>query len=631
MLEALRRGASSWLARILLSVLVLSFALWGVPEFIRQIGPNYLAKVGETTISVAEFQQAYQNEINDISRQAGRRISAEQARAFNLGPRVLERLVNFAAVEGHALELGLALSDDTLAEGIRREPNLQGPDGKFSKANFDALLRQIGLSEQGFLALRRRDELRQELVNAIFAGVTLPKPLVEKIYAYREEKRVVEHLTIDPDKAIKIPEPDEATLLKIYEDSKREYMTPEYRKLIALVVGIEEVKDRVAITEEDVKATWEQIKDTFNTPEKRRIQQISFKDKAAAETARAALAAGKSFTDVAKDSGATETDITLGLLAKAELLDPKLADAAFSLEKDKVSDVVEGRFTTALLRVTEIVPGVERSFDDVKAQVREQIAKERSSGEIQKLHDEVDEARNAGKTLKEIADILKVKFVEIPAADRTGKTPAGAPAVNPPDGVTIAATGFSGDVGLERDAVELPSGGYAWVDVLGVTPPEQRPFEAVKDEVKVRYLDAERRRALAELGSKLTQRINNGETFAAIAGEVGGKPETTPPIARTTTVLGLSQAAVTQAFALPKGRAGNAESRDQTSRTLLRVVDIIPAAAPSAAQLDTLSGELRTDLQNDLIAVYVQSLRDRLGVEINRTALDRAIGAETQP
>ena len=109
------------------------------------------------------------------------------------------------------------------------------------------------------------------------------------------------------------------------------------------------------------------------------MQQIAFKDKAAAEAAKKAIAGGKSFADAAKEAGAKDSDIDLGLISKDRLIDPKIADAAFSLAKDTVSDPVEGRFATVLLRVSDIQPAVNRTFADVKDQVKDKLATKKAA------------------------------------------------------------------------------------------------------------------------------------------------------------------------------------------------------------------------------------------------------------
>ena len=246
------------------------------------------------------------------------------------------------------------------------------------------MLRQIGMSEGGFLRLKRRDEIRTAIIGAFVKAQTIPKPMLETMHAYNQEKRVFEYVNLDAEKAVTVAEPDEAKLKERYEAGKSSFMTPEYRKLEVLILSTEDLKKGIEITDAEITAAYESSKESYNTPEKRRVQQIAFKDKATAEAAKKDLDDGsKSFGDVAKDAGAKDTDVDLGLVAKSALIDPKIADVAFGLEKDKISDVIEGRFATVLVRVTQVEPGTVKTLADVKDQVKDKLASEKARSVLQ--------------------------------------------------------------------------------------------------------------------------------------------------------------------------------------------------------------------------------------------------------
>ena len=187
MLEAMRRGAQGIIAKALFAILILSFAVWGVADVFTGSSQTSIAEVGETPITPDEYQRAFQNELNALSYQVGRRISAEQARAFGLDERVLQRLIGSASVDVHARQLGLALSDQAIIDGLQRDPAFHGPDGKFSRDAVENVMRQLGLTEAGLIRLRRQEELRRHLTSALTAGSVVPRPMVEEMHAYREE------------------------------------------------------------------------------------------------------------------------------------------------------------------------------------------------------------------------------------------------------------------------------------------------------------------------------------------------------------------------------------------------------------------------------------------------------------
>lgn len=627
MLESLRKWATGWVAFILIGLLILSFAIWGVADVFTGYQRGALATVGDETITEQEFQRALNNELNAISQQAGRRITLEQARTFGLDQQVMSRLVGAAAVGAHAKEMGLALSDEAIAEGLRRDPNFQDADGNFSRPLLQAIMRQIGVNEQGLIAMRREDELREHVTTAILRTAVVPDPMIDIVYAHRNAKRVVSHFTIDADKVLEIGDPSEDDLKTTYETNKRRFMTPQRRDFSALVLTPEALKAKAPITDEEIKTAYAQTKSTYDKPEKREIEQIAFQDKAAAEKARSEIEGGKDFMAVAEANGATEVDVKLGLKTKDELIDPKIADAAFSLEGGKVSDPIEGQFTTVLLRVTKIVDGEESTLDEVKDQIRDQLAGEWAAEHLRQLYDQVDEGRASARPLDEIGKDLGIRHFEIKAADSGNKLEDKSIALDVPGASTIMATVFGAEVGIEPEPVELPRGGFAWVDVTKVTKPEQKPFDAVKDEVRALWTAKKRRDGLRKAAQDFVKRASEGEDFAKIAADAGGSVKTTEPFTRGQVPDGLTQAAVSQAFVLKSGQAATVETADGKSRLVVRVDEIVPAGDPDKDAKTALRNELSQQLRTDQIAVYLAKLQERYGVDINQAALARLTGA----
>ncbi|KWT68999.1 Peptidyl-prolyl cis-trans isomerase PpiD [Hyphomicrobium sulfonivorans] len=630
MLEALRRGSTGWVAKVLFALLVFSFAIWGVADVFTGWGRGAIAKVGSQEIRAEDFQRTFQNEINMISQQAGQRISPEQARAAGLDERVVSRLIAWSAVEQHADKLNLALSDEALAEGLQSDEAFAGPDGKFNRFAFENVINRLGVSERGFLHLRRRDEVREQLTSALVNGIAVPPAMIELMNTWRNETRTVDYFAINADKMVKVPEPDEAQLKATYEANLSSFMAPEYRKLSVLVLSVDELKKAIEISDADAQERYEHTKTDYDTPERRRVQQIAFKDRAAAEEAKKAIDGGKSFGDVAKESGAQDSDIDLGLISKDRLIDKKIADAAFALEKDKVSDPVEGRFATVLLRVSDVQPAVTRNFADVKDDVKQKLARERAESELQTHLDQVEDQRSGGKTLKEIADELKLQFYDVPETDRNNRDSAGKTAIPVTDASALLTTAFGSGLGIENEMVELSNGTYAWVDVADTTPQKQKPLDDVKDQVKALFMTQERARLVADFADKLVERANNGEAMSRLATEAGAqRVSETPPFNRTTEPQGMSKAAVARAFTLPKGQAGSAPDTNDKTRIVFKVTTVNPAPALSETERVAIGTDLRNEIADETLGEYVMALQRQLGTHIFQDELRRVTGAAT--
>lgn len=634
MLDALRRGAQGWLAKLLFALLIISFGVfWNVSGVFNGFGRGAVAHVGKEPITAEQFQRAFQMQMRSVELDNGRKLTSEQALMLGFDKQALEQLVAQAAVKEHTQKLGLALSDDALAEGIRKDPYFQGVGGKFSRDTLDQVMRQMNLSERGFLAVRRDDELRRQLSDAILGSIVTPQPLLSDLTSYREETRTFEQVQIDP-KKVTVAEPDEAKLKETYEANKTRFMTPEYRKISALFMSAEDLKKEVKLTDDEIKAYFEETRANYDKPELRRLQQLSFKDKAAAEDARKALVEGKkNFMDVAKDIGASESDVSLGLIPKSRLIDPKIADAAFALERDKLSEVIEGRFTFALVRAVEIQTGETATFEGVKDRVRDALLQKRAEGMLQEKIDLVEEARNAGKTLAEIGKEMGLRYSETAGVDKDNKTADGKTAFEQPDAAAMLKEAFRAVPGETHDIVELAAASYAWYAVDSVSETKQKPFEDVKADAKAVFIEIETGRQLDQLAQTFVDRLKAGETMEKIAADAGGKVETTDSVKRMMSPPGLTVEAVKQAFTLPLKGAGYASTADKGTRVVFQIKEITPAPEPSPEQATKLGNEIKEQLSSDFILSYVAELRKDLGVTVNDKEIRRLTGVvdgETQ-
>lgn len=626
MLDALRRGANSWVLKPLLLLLVLAFIVWGVADVFTGVSrPNTIATVGTTEIPVEEFQTTFGSVLNNIGRQTGRRPSAEEARLRGVDRAVLDDLVNGATLDNQVRALGLSLPQAAVVAAIEKDPALTGPDGRFDPVAFQSFLREIGYSERGYLAQRRKEELRQQLTQSLFRDIPVSSALASLVHNWREETRTIQHFTVEPAKQVKLDEPDEAKLREVYEAQKSRFMTPEYRHVVVLVLSGADVAKALEVPEADIRKAYDADAAAREVPERRRVQQIPFKDKAAAEAAAKSIAGGKSFLDAAKDAGATEADIDLGLIPKSQMFDPAIADVAFKLQKDKVSEAVTGRFSTVLLRVTDIQPARTRTFEEMREEIRNALANSRAGEAVRKLHDAVDDGRAAGRPLKEIAEAHKLKAFDLVQVDRSGKKPDGTSAYDGPEQTKILQSAFEGKPGIEIEPIDLEDGGYAWVDVLGVTESKQKAYDDVKAEVRQAWEQTETARQMSELAGKLVERANAGTTLTALAKEVGAKLQTSKPFKRFAQDSGLPRAAMQRAYALQLGARASIDVGDG-KRMIFRLVEITKAPPATKEQIDQIATQLRGEIQQDAVQAYVLALRERFGVTINEAAYKRTTG-----
>jgi peptidyl-prolyl cis-trans isomerase D len=173
--DSLRKGAARAFGLVLMGLLVISFAIWGIADIFRGYGSQTLIEVGDTEITPQEYTRAQQDVLRVMSSNAGRSLSLQEAREAGLENRVLERLIGGAAVDSHAKDLGLGVSDKALLENIMKDPAFQDSTGNFSALAFQQALRNLSLSEQGYLASERERNLRRQLLATIGKAPVAPR------------------------------------------------------------------------------------------------------------------------------------------------------------------------------------------------------------------------------------------------------------------------------------------------------------------------------------------------------------------------------------------------------------------------------------------------------------------------
>jgi len=630
-LDTLRKGAGRLLGMILMGMLVVSFGVWGIADIFRGYGQQTLISVGDTEISSQDYMRAQQDVLRSMSAQAKRSLSLQEARALGLDRQVLERLIGGAAVDNHAKSLHLSIADSTLLEQIMKDPAFKDAAGNFSPLAFQQAMQTIGMNEQGYLNSLRERNLRRQILTTVGKVVNSPDMLISALNSYNGETRTLRYVLVPESVVGTIPDPSEEDLKRYYENHQTKFTQPELRKIGVLAVTPETVKDQVTITEADLKAAYEANKDTLGKPERRQVQQISFPDLAAANAAYQKLQSGTDFVALAKEQNLSETDIDLGVLSRAQLADPAIAEAAFNLELNKVAEPVTGKLGgVVLLRVTLIEPGKTPTYEEAKPELEKTLLKERAAGAIFDLHDKIEDQLGSGSRLSEIADKFKITYQLIDQVDREGRKPDGS-AVTLPAQKDLLNAAFATDTGVENDPIDAKDEGVIWYEVLGVVPEQVKPFDQVKDEAAKDWRADELRTKVAKYAQDLVTSLNGGKTLEEVAKDLKAEVMTSDPVKRDGITVNVLPPAVAQAFTLPVKGYGSAPSAAEEGRIVFQVDKVTPPEPLAAAEADRLKQQLGLLISEDAISEYFAALETRYGVKVNQPALAKLTGSGEEP
>ncbi len=629
MLRGLQKASANWLGKIIMAAvvlfLVLSFAIWGIGDIFRGAGVSTVAQVGSADISIEQFRQFYNDRLQQISRRVGRPITPDQARATGIDRQILNQLIAEVLLDERARQIGLGMSDGEVAAEIRREPAFQGANGQFDQQRFLYLIRQAGFTEQRFVIEQRRTALRRQLASAIDGDLKAPQSAADLANRYENEERSIEFVALNAQNAGDIPAPTPEQLAGFFEQRKLLFRAPELRKVLFLTLSPQEIAKTIEVSDADAERYYADHRARYTVPEKRQIQQIAFPNAQEAAAAQAKLAGGMTFEALAAERKIPEKDLDLGLVSKAEMLDPAIAAAAFALKEGEVSAPVTGRFVTAIVRVTKIEPGQATPYAKVEAEIKQAIALDRAKADLARRRDQIEDELAAGQRLDEIGKKLGLPVRIIDAMDRSGHGPKGEPVPDLPKNVDLVAAAFATSVGVENEPLQIPGGGFVWYEVAGVTPSHERTFDEAKPQVEERWREAEIAKRLDQKAAEIAGRVKAGGWVGEIAAN-GLTLENANGLKRRGSGP-LPPGVIAEVFRTPKDGVASAEGAEPTQRIVFRVTGItVPPLDMQSPAAKRLLETLGTAYSDDLIAQYVAQLQIDFEVKINQTALNQAIG-----
>ncbi len=632
MLKQIRSSVAGWAVKVLMGVLIASFAMWGVTDFLRVSPDSSVAEIGNREITVSQFQANFQRQVQSLQQRFGSSFTAEQARQFGLVEQTLQQMVATALFDHAAEDLELTASDAEVVATIRAKPEFQGAVGGFDRFRYDNLLRSNGYSEQAYVDITRRQMARQQLFDSLIGGLKAPNNITEAYYKFQAEKRKIETLTIPHAEMTEIVAPNDSDFAAYHSEHSAEFMAPEYRRIAYVTLQPEDLLDDMTISEDELKADFESRRSEFSSEETRAVEQLLVGDKEKAENTAALIASGADFYQIAEKTAALKPeDVKLGKL-RISGLPLEVRDTVFALPLNKISDPLEGPFGWVIYRVTEITPASEQTFADVRSRVERELKLQRASDAIYDLSTRLDDSLAGGASLEETAQIAELPVMVLNAVDRTGLDKSGLKIASLPAVPTFLNTVFSTELMIEPTLHETDNGGYFMLRVDEIIDPALRPVADVKDDI-VKMLESERRAAAAaNLAEELKSKAAAGMTFAGLAGDEGWLVKTSALETRAsmTQKAGVDAAMVNALFQADASNIITGTDNQGNGQVIARVIEIVTAKpGEEKAKVELIGTQVATSMSNDLINQYRIALEAEYSVKIDQAAIN-AIFAQPQ-
>lgn len=593
---------------ILMGLLMLGLAGFGATNLTGTV--RTVATVGTQSVSVDDYARELQREIRAVEAQTGQSLPMAQARELGIDRVALANLVGLASLDNEVAELGVSIGDQNLQQEILEVPAFQGVDGTFDREGYRFALEQAGLSETEFEDDLRRESARTLVQGAIMEGVEMPSTMTDLIIDYVYARRSFTVATLSADAlATPLPAPTDAQLQSYYDENSDQFTLPETKRLTYALLSPEMLLDQVELDDASVRRLFEEREAQYNQPERRLVEQLAFNDDAAARDAKAQLeVGGTTFERLVEDRELALADVDLGDKAIEDL--GEAGEAIFAAQVGDVVGPLPSPLGPALYRVNGTLAARITAFEEVEAELRDELAAERARRLIEAQAEDINDLLAGGATLEELTGETDMTVGEI---DWTAESSDGVAAYA---GFREAAQRVS-----ESDFPEigfLEDGSIFALRLNEVLPPRPEPLDSARDRVAAAWTAAETDKALrAQADGVLATLVTDGD-FAA----TGLTTRVENGLTRTAFLDGTPVDFMNQVFEMEPGELRVIAGPGRAF--IVRLDDILPPEETAELQQTqaAVAAQMNQALSRNLFDVYVRDAQTRAQPTLDQRALN---------
>ena len=635
MLDRMRRHKD--LLKWSLAIVVVSFILLYIPSFLREPGTgpansSVVATVEGREISVARFRRVYQQQIQAYRQAYGANMDERLLKQLGMDQRIVQQMIDEEAALAEAYRLGIAASDAEVRQRILALPAFQENGQFIGDVRYRQLLNMQNppMRPDEFEEQVRRGITLEKLQAALTDWITVGSAELEQEFKRRNEKVKLAVVSFPADKFREGVAAADAEIASYFEQHKNDYKIPEKRKIRYALVDTQALRSRITVSPQDVQRYYEENEAQYSTPEQVRASHILLKtegkDDAAvkkqAEDLLAKVKGGADFAELAtkysEDEASKAKGGDLDYFPKGQMV-PEFDKVAFSLPPGQTSDLVKTQFGYHIIKVTDRKPASKRTLDEVRPQIEDQIKWDRAQAEAERIADDVATRMKKPEDFDKVARPRGLTVSDSPLFGKDepiaglGMAPA------------VAERAFEMKPGEVSDGIRTQQG-FAFVTLTGTQEAKIPALDEVKarvrdDVVKQKTIEAARQKAAA-----VAPQMKSGD-FDASARAAGLEVKTTDLIARGAPIgdLGASPAVDATAFRLPQGGVSDpiVTANGAAIVKVLEKKDV--TAADVTAARSSLRDELLNQRRNQFYAAYMTKARDRMKININRTVLQQLI------
>ena len=625
MLDKIRNNTQSKMAKVILGIIIVPFALFGIDSYLSSIGSNiYVAKVDGTEISVQQYKNT-EDRIREQMLASGEK-DQELFKTPAFKKAILENLISSELVSQSIKKNNFVISDAQLSAYIVGMPDFQ-ENGKFSQAKYDQIVQYNNVSpkklEEQIRVDLAKQQIQKSLSNLIYTPKEKMKPLVNLAYQKREIS--LHEIRLDDYKKKIKPTDDE--IKKVYDENKSSFIQPDRVKIEFLIHSVAGILPTIKVTDQDIVSFFESNKDKFKGDQKRKVRHILFPFNAgitdsqkseikakAAETLDKLKKNPKLFSDLAKslsqDKESAKNGGDLGFISRGVMVKP-FEDAAFQLKKNQISDIVETEFGYHIVILDEI-KGDEVTLASVKSQIKGELIYSKASEQY------ATQAEDFNNIVYEQPESLE------PAAKKFNLNVETSPWLTQEDAKKFFNNEAFGENIFDKEtikskrntaAIEVSPNNLISARVVEFSESSQKPLDEVTNDIKAFIINRDSQKLLIEEGNQLVTELKNNNK------KLNWVDDLTVDRADK---QGLSDNLIAEIYKMDANHLPAYTGLYDTSGeyVVVRLNNVDTKDVTDQISIDTYENDYRAALDGAIQAAYIDDLRSESTVKINAKLLN---------
>lgn len=380
MLQAFRTH-KRWMMFIAMIFIIPSFVVTGIYSYNRMSdSENDLATVGDTSITMMDFDNAKRQYLDNFRRQMGQSFKPNMLDTAEARASILAALISDRAISLEIASEYMNVGEADAINLVKQAPAFQR-DGKFSTEAYQQFLNSMGKSDEQFVLELRRDLTRQMLLSAVSQTTQASNTVAQRIHDLLTEERTIRTFEIKPTAFLKSVSVTDAEAQSYYDQNKSLFAVPESVDIEYVVLSPESYKN-IKASEDDIKTFYEQNLQRFSTPEERRASHILIAvnnektdadaKKEADEIYKQLQADPSKFAQLAKsksaDPGSARQGGDLGFFQKGMMV-PEFDNAVFSGKKGDLVAPVKTQFGYHIIKIVDVKAAQAKPLKEVRGEI----------------------------------------------------------------------------------------------------------------------------------------------------------------------------------------------------------------------------------------------------------------------